>query len=167
MELKEENPMRTNELNTFLFAWNPVKFDWPEIGEQSQLLRSGRRVIESWSCASHKKIKHGDRAFLSLVGAEPRGIFASGYVASDPFIGRNRRGKDNYRVLIDFDVLLDPKKDHVLPLEIIRIGRLEKQQWAPQGSGISIKPELTEELEALWQDFLSTEKVQVRTNHRE
>ena len=93
-----------------------------------------------------------------LVGAEPRGIFASGYVASEPFFGKNHRGKENYRVLVDFDVLLNPNKETILTLDILKIGRMEKQQWSPQGSGISIKPELTEELEALWQDFLKTEK---------
>src|SRR6187402_3597298 len=102
--------MNTTNINTFLFAWNPVKFEWPEIGEQSALLRSGEKVIESWSCASHKKIKKGDRAFVSIVGSGQRGIFASGFVVSEPFIGKNRRGRDAYRVLIDFDVLLDTNK---------------------------------------------------------
>ncbi|MES2133580.1 MAG: hypothetical protein V4506_14625 [Bacteroidota bacterium] len=144
-------------INTFLFAWNPIKFAWPEIKDLSEQLKRGKKVTEDWSCASHKKIKKGDRAFLSLVGVEPRGIFASGYVASEPFIGKNKRGKENYRVLIEFDVLLNPDKETILTLDIIKIGKLEKQQWTPQASGISIKPEITEELEALWQDFLTGE----------
>lgn len=136
-------------LPTFLFAWNPVKFEWPEIGELSWQLRQGKKVIEDWSCASHKKIKKGNRAFVSHVGAEPRGLFASGFVASDPFISRNKNGKEHYRVLIDFDVLLVPATEKILTLDILKIGRLEKQTWAPQGSGIVIKPELVEELELL------------------
>jgi len=144
--------------NTFLFSWNPIKFNWPEIGEQSELLRSGGKVEDSWTCASHKKVKPGDRAFLSLVGLEPRGIFASGYISSEPFIGKNRKGNNAYRVLIDFDVLLDPAHEQILTLDILNIGRMEKQLWTPQASGIAIKSELLEELEALWQDFISSRK---------
>lgn len=147
--------MNHKEINTFLFAWNPIKFAWPEIKTLSEQLKHGKKVTEDWSCASHKKIEKGDRAFLSLVGVEPRGLFASGYVASEPFIGKNKRGKENYRVLIEFDVLLDPSEESILTLDILKIGKMEKQQWAPQASCISIKPEITEELEALWQDFLS------------
>lgn len=140
--------------NTFLFAWNPVKYPWPEIGEQCELVRSGEKLIESWSCASHKKIQHGDRAFLVLVGAEPRGIFGSGHIVSEPFIGKDHRGKDNHRVLIEFDILLDPHNESILSIDLLTIGKMARQVWAPQASGIAIKPEITEELELLWEDFL-------------
>jgi 5-methylcytosine-specific restriction protein A len=141
--------------STFLFAWNPIKYEWLEIGERIEELKRGEIVREDWSCAS-KKVKLGDRAFLSIVGAEPRGIFASGHVASELFIGENHRGKQANRIMIEFDVLLDPAKESILTLDILNIGSLEKQLWTPQASGISIRPELTEELEALWQDFLKT-----------
>ncbi len=141
--------------NTFLFAWNPVKYEWREIGERIQALKRGESVKEDWSCAS-KKVKPGDRAFLSVVGVEPRGIFASGYVASDLFLGKNHKGKMANRVMIEFDVLLNPLNESILTLDILNIGNLEKQLWTPQASGISIRPELVEELEALWQDFLKT-----------
>jgi hypothetical protein len=142
--------------NTFLFSWNPIKFRWPEIGEQSELLRNGGKVEDSWTCASHKKVQTGDRAFFSIVGVKQRGIFASGYISSPPFIGKNRKGNDAYRVRVEFDVLLDPATEPILTLDILNIGRMEKQLWTPQASGIAIKAELLEELEALWQDFLST-----------
>jgi 5-methylcytosine-specific restriction protein A len=148
-----------NELkNTFLFSWNPVKYSWPELGEQIDLMKRGGKVKEDWTCASHKKIKKGDRAFVSCVGMEPRGIFASGYVSSEPFIGRNRKGNDAYRVFIDFDTLLDPFNESILTLDVLKIGQMEKQLWTPQASGIAIKPELLEELEALWKDFLSSKE---------
>jgi hypothetical protein len=140
-------------MNTYLFAWNPVKYEWHGIDECIEALKRGESVKEDWSCAS-KKVKPGDRAFLSVVGAEPRGIFASGYVASDLFLGKNHRGHMANRVMIAFDVLLNPAKESILTLDILNIGNLEKQLWTPQASGISIRPGLVEELEALWQDFL-------------
>ena len=140
---------------TFLFSWNPVKYDWPEIGEQSVLVRKGGNVQDDWSCASHKKVKPGDRAFFSLVGVKQRGIFASGHIVSEPFIGKNHKGNDAYRVRVEYDVLLDPATEPILTLDILSIGRMEKQLWTPQASGITIKAELVEELEAVWEDFLS------------
>jgi hypothetical protein len=142
-------------LPAFLFAWNPLKYDWPEIGECIQKLKQGERVTENWSCSS-KQVKPGDRAFLCIVGAQPRGIFASGYVASELFMGENHRGKKANRILIEFDVLLNPAKESILTRDILTIENLEKQLWTPQASGISIKADLVGELEALWQDFLQT-----------
>lgn len=142
--------------NTFLFSWNPIKFPWPELGEQSEWVSSGEKVEDSWTCASHKKIQVGDRAFISLVGVENRGLFASGYVSSPPFVGKNRKGNDCYRVFVAFDVLLDPSKEAILTLDILNMGKTSKQLWTPQASGITIRPEVVEELELLWEDFLST-----------
>jgi len=139
----------------FLFAWNPVKYEWHEINECIEALKKGESVKQDWSCAT-KKVNPGDRAFLSVVGTPIRGIFASGYVASELFIGENHRGKMANRIMIEFDVLLNPVKEPILTLDILNIGPLQKQLWTPQASGISIKPELVEELEALWKDFLST-----------
>lgn len=144
--------------NTFLFSWNPIKFPWPELEEQCKRLQKGEIVEEDWTCASHKKVRPGDRAFVTYVGAEPRGIFASGFISSEPFPGKNRKGNDAYRVLIKMDVLLNPRNESILTLDILKVGRLEKQLWTPQASGILIKPEFTEELEALWLDFLSSKK---------
>jgi 5-methylcytosine-specific restriction enzyme A len=141
-------------MNTFLFAWNPVKWPWPEIGECVALLKSGKKVTESWNCVSHKKVKPGDRAFFSKVGTEPRGIFASGYVRSEPFLSKGRKGTDIYCVIVEFDVLLDPATTPILTLDILKIGKLERQLWTPQSSGIIIKPEFAEELEMVWGDFL-------------
>ncbi len=141
-------------MNTFLFAWNPVKWPWPEISECVALLKSGKKVTESWTCVSHKKIKPGDRAFFSKVGANPRGIFSSGQIISQPFLSRCRNGKDIYCVMIEFDVLLDPDTTPILTLDILAIGKLEKQLWTPQSSGITIKREYAEELELVWKNFL-------------
>jgi hypothetical protein len=146
-----------NHLNTFLFVWNPAKWPWPEIREDIYRLKKGEKLIESWNCVSHKKVKPGDRAFISRVGSEPRGLFASGYIDSLPFLAKSRKGKAIHHVCINFDVLIDPDQDPILTTDLLNIGTLSKQLWTPQSSGITIKPELTGELGALWQDFLKSE----------
>jgi 5-methylcytosine-specific restriction protein A len=150
-------------INTFLFAWNPDKWKWTTLEQSIEQLENSGKVTERWSCVSHKTIKPGDRAFLVRLGSEPRGIFAAGYVVSEPFLSKHWSGedKDVYRVLIDFEVLLNPENESILTLDILKTGNLEKQQWTPQSSGISIKPELVEELEAVWFDFLTTQKIRL------
>jgi 5-methylcytosine-specific restriction protein A len=150
-------------INTFLFAWNPDKWKWTTLEQSIEQLENSGKVTERWSCVSHKTIKPGDRAFFVRLGSEPRGIFAAGYVVSEPFLSKHWSGedKDVYRVLIDFDVLLNPENEPILTFDILKTGYLEKQQWTPQSSGISIKPELVEELEAVWFDFLTTQKIRL------
>lgn len=150
--------MNSSTLNTYLFVWNPHKWKWPELSDDCATVQRGGRVEEEWNCVSHKKVRRGDRAFFSRVGSDPRGIFASGHIVSEPFLSKSRKGKDIYHVRVSFDLILDPDKEAILTVDILNIGKLAKQLWTPQASGISIKPGLTEELEALWRDFLENEK---------
>jgi 5-methylcytosine-specific restriction protein A len=150
-------------VSAFLFAWNPNKWNWTTLDQIIEQLENSGKVTERWSCVSHKTIKPGDRAFLVRLGSEPRGIMAAGYVASEPFLSRHWGGedKDVYRVLIDFEVLLNPATEPILTLDILKTGNLEKQQWTPQSSGISIKAELIDELESVWFDFLTSQDIRV------
>jgi hypothetical protein len=142
-------------MRAFLFGWNPVKFEWADLDDDIARLRSGEVLEDNWSAASHKTIKPGDRAFVVRVGVEPKGIFASGIISSEPYVAY-RNGRHYYRVNIQFDTLLNPDKEPILTLDILKTGNLAKQTWTPQASGISIKPELVDELEGVWQDFLET-----------
>ena len=142
-------------MRAFLFGWNPVKFEWADLDEDIAKLRSGRVLEDNWSAASHKTIKPGDRAYVVRLGVEPKGIFASGIITSEPFVAY-RNGRHYYRVNIQFDTLLNPDRELILTLDILKTGDLTKQTWTPQASGISIKPELVDELEGVWKDFLET-----------
>ena len=88
---------------------------------------------------------------------------ASGYATTIPFPDVHwRKGKQDRKtnyIYIDFDVLLNPEKEPILSLDLLNTGQLAAQQWTPQTSGISIRPNLVEELEALWFDFLTTSPI--------
>ncbi|MBS1596007.1 MAG: HNH endonuclease [Bacteroidetes bacterium] len=64
-------------------------------------------------------------------------------------------GKDKLvpRAFVEFETLFDPDK-MILPIELLKIGELGNQNWSTQRSGIKIRPELVDDLEALWFDFL-------------
>lgn len=154
--------------NSYLFVWNPNKWSqWtdpnnePYIEKNIEELKNTGKVTLMWSCRSHKSIRPGDRAFLARVGSTPRGIFASGKVVSEPFLSQHWSGddKDVPRVLIEFDTLLNPEKEPILTVDNLDKGNLSKQTWTPQSSGISIRPEVADELEEEWFEFLRTQNI--------
>lgn len=143
-------------MKAYLFGWNPVKFKWEGMDKDIQKLKTTGKLIDNWSVASHKTIQPGDRAYLVRLGVEPRGIFASGFIESDPYLA-SRKGRIYHRIDIALDVLLNPDKERILTFDILKTGNLAEQTWAPQASGISIRQHLVEELEGVWQDFLHSE----------
>jgi 5-methylcytosine-specific restriction protein A len=147
-------------MNSYLFAWNPTKWNWKNLEDAVQQLAEGGNHSEMWSCRSYKTIKPGDRAFIVKLGTEPKGIFASGIITTYPFLAQHWSGENRLvqRVMIEFDVLLNPEKDPILDLDILNLGMLSKQTWTPQSSGISIKSEVVDELEGVWFDFLKTHR---------
>ena len=137
-----------------MFGWNPLKWEWKAIDDDIAKLHAEGKLEENWSVASHKTIQPGDRAYIVRLGLEPKGIFASGYISSEPYLA-SRKGRIYHRINIRLDVLLNPDKQPILTMDILKTGNLAAQNWTPQASGISIRPELADELEGVWQDFLS------------
>jgi 5-methylcytosine-specific restriction protein A len=147
--------------NTYLFTWNPEKWNWAGLEQNIEELNNTGKVTLKWSCRSYKSIRPGDRAFLARVGSAPRGIFASGKVVSEPFLSQHWNGedKDIPRVLIEFDILLNPDKEPILTIDNLEKGNLAKQTWTPQTSGISLRKEAIDELEEEWFEFIITQNV--------
>src|SRR5471030_1579122 len=133
-------------MKAYLFGWNPIKFKWEDLDDDIAELKAKGTIQDHWSVVSHKTIKPGDRAYVVRVGLEPKGIFASGYIASEPYPAF-RKGRHYYRINIAFDVLLHPDKQQILTLDILKTGNLALQTWTPQASGISIRAQLVDELE--------------------
>jgi predicted HNH restriction endonuclease len=152
----------------YLFAWNPNNwFQWkdpnnvPYIEQNIEELQNTGKVTLMWSCSSYKSIRPGDRAFLVKLGSNARGIMASGKIVSEAFLSKHWSGEDKEvpRVLIEFDVLLNPEKEPILLLDNFDTEILSKQTWTPQSSGISIKAEVIDHLEQKWFDFLITQNI--------
>jgi len=148
-------------MNTYLFLWNPKKWTWTTLEQDIEQVDFTGRCSQRWSCGNTKSIQLGDRIFLLKVGTEPKGIIAAGFATSTPFYERHWSGenKDTLYIDVDFEVLLNPDKEPILTVDILKTGNLANQNWRPMGSGNSIKPELVDELEAVWFDFLTTQKI--------
>jgi hypothetical protein len=55
---------------------------------------------------------------------------------------------------VRWEKLLNPETESILPREWLNEGALSRVNWNTQISGITIRPEAAEVLEARWADFL-------------
>lgn len=143
-------------MRTFLFLWNPKKWNWHSLESDIRLVDSTGHCNIRWSTGKNKSIKLGDRIFLLKVGTKPKGIIAAGFVSSEIYeeIHWKDKNKTALYVNVDFEVLLNPSIDSILSTEVLGIGKLANQNWQPMSSGITIKEDLADELELLWFEFL-------------
>lgn len=144
----------------FLFSWNPELWEWKDIQEKVEALEQEGKAMQAWTCQSYKRMRPGDRAFFVRLGSEPRGIFASGRIVSAPYPTQHSEDVDTtqHSVMIEFDYLLNPTLDPILSIERLTSAIVSQQNWTPEASGIAIRPEVVDELEEEWFEFL-------RSNH--
>ena len=148
-------------MNTYLFLWNPKKWSWTTLEQDIQQVELTGRCYQRWSCGNTKSIQAGDRVFLLKVGAELKGIIGAGFATSTPFLEQHwgTKNKEALYTDVEFEVLLNPEIEPILTVDILKTGSLSKQNWKPMASGISVKPDLVDELEAVWFNFLTTKKI--------
>ena len=150
------NSAMSNVVNAWLLCWNPKNFDWDNEEEEYsydtmiKTVKSGGAFVDSWRCVS-TKVKTGDRIFIIKLGTDPKGIFASGYAISDSFVT-----DDNVKCIdIALNNVLDYKTESIISQDVLK-SKFPDQQWSPQGSGISIKPEAAKWLIDNWNSFSTT-----------
>jgi 5-methylcytosine-specific restriction protein A len=160
--LNTPNNFNGNNTNSFLFAWNPNKWEWSDLNESIEHLENVGYVERRWSCGNSKSIKKGDRVFLIRLSKEPRGIMGSGFAKSSYYVAPHwdgTKGKTSNYVDIEFDILINPSKNVLFDKTFLdNIDPQNLQQWFPQQSGISIKPEVIDSLESKWFDFITENK---------
>jgi 5-methylcytosine-specific restriction protein A len=149
-------------VSTFLFTWNPQKWNWIDLQESIDHLENVGYIARRWSCGNSKNIKKGDRVFLVRLGEEPRGIIGSGYAKSSYYVSPHwdgTEGKTANYIDIEFDILINPEKNKPFSKDDLdKVDPNKTQQWFPQQSGISIKPEILSSLESNWFDFIRENK---------
>lgn len=147
-------------MTTYLLTWNPAHFPWEDLDKDINTIKSEGHLSGNWSCGSTKKIVSTDRVFLIKLGAEPRGIVASGFVISDVYEDehwdedKRNAGINALYVKVDFDTILNPDMD-IFQREWLTQGIYTKVHWSPQGGGITIPDDVAEQLELDWARFLN------------
>lgn len=141
---------------TFLFAWNPKKWDWKEGELTKRVLKVAATgsAEDSWSCGNRKDLPVGSRFFLIRLGKEPKGIVGSGQTTSDPQPGPHwdaaleRQGKEALYVDLKFDFL---SKEPLIRWDELQKSPYSNVSWGIQASGVLLPDSVADDLEKLWQ----------------
>ena len=139
---------------TYLFAFNPAIWSWPELPQDIRKLARRGHLDRGWSCGRHRNIEPGSRAFFVRVGVEPKGIFGSGVTLTAPETRphwqeeRAAAGATYNRTtlrlerlfalpLVTFDELTEPP--------------FRRFRWGIRSSGTYLPETIADALEDLWE----------------
>jgi 5-methylcytosine-specific restriction enzyme A len=133
-------------MKSFLLNWNPKTWDWATLDDEIQEVTLYGSLIRPWRCLS-KQVQVGDRMFLVRLGIEPKGVFGSGYAASQSYLDED--GINCVDIQIDFLINPIANPERLLTLNSLK-ENMPDQHWTPEGSGIRIRESVIEKLETLW-----------------
>jgi hypothetical protein len=145
-------------VSTYLLTWNPNKWSWEDLEHAIASTRAGKLYRARWNVHAHKQIAVNDRVFLLRQGSPPKGVVASGVVVNGPYVGKHwdpeKQDVDVHHVDVDFDTILDPSKQEVFPRDALFTPGLKAGVWDTQISGVQLPPEIAENFEHSWQDWV-------------
>jgi len=142
---------------TYLFAWNPKLWPWPELsGLRSRVKRRGFVDIE-WSSGRTRQIEPGSRAFMIRLGLPPKGVIGSGVTISAPRAALHWR--EEKAALGTMTNYLDLRLEHLLETPLISFDDLarppfSRYRWGIRQSGAYLPESLADVLEPLWEKRL-------------
>ncbi len=141
---------------TYLFSWNPTRWDWRNIGEQADQVARGAPLVRQWSCGSNRRIFNGDVAYFIRQGREPRGLFAraeiirGSYEAANVDVQDANRGRNTLVVDLRFTTLLNAVNKVALSSADLKSGVFGKFVWDIRESGVKIPDPIAAALEEAW-----------------
>jgi len=139
---------------TYLFAWNPKLWDWPDLpGDARRISRRGY-VDTEWSSGRARNLEPGSRAFLVRLGVPPKGIFGAGTVMTAPVErvhwreDKAREGRTTNFVMLRLDSLFEMP---LVTFEALARPPFSRYRWAVRQSGTRIPGTIADALESLWE----------------
>ncbi len=139
---------------TYLFAWNPSLWAWPELpADMRRLARRGHLDTE-WSAGRTRSIEVGSRAFLVRVGVAPKGLFGAGYTLTEPQAAPHWRPEKAAAGATTQYLRLRLEMLRPLPFvtyDDLAVPPFARFRWGVRASGVRIPSTLAEQLEDLWE----------------
>lgn len=139
---------------TYLFAWNPDLWNWPEMAQDMRKLARRGHVDTEWNSGRVRNIEIGSRAFLVRVGVPPKGIFGAGYTLTEPVPTphwrpeRRAAGAVQQRLWLRLQFLQPLPPVTYDDLALPPFGRF---RWGVRSSGVRVPSTLADALEDLWE----------------
>lgn len=139
---------------TYLFAWNPGIWNWPELTRDIRKLARRGHLDTRWSCGRHRNIEPGSRAFLVRLGVAPKGIFGSGVTLTVPAPGRHwieekaaAGFSTNYTTLRLERLIEQP----LITFDELAVPPFRRFRWGMRSSGTYLPQPIADALEELWE----------------
>jgi 5-methylcytosine-specific restriction protein A len=139
---------------TYLFAFNPAIWNWPELPKDIRKLARRGHLDTTWSCGRHRNIEPGSRAFLVRLGIAPKGILGSGVTLTAPETRPHWReeraaaGHTYNRTML--------RLEHLFELPLVTFDDLAEPpfrrfRWGVRSSGTYLPESIADALEDLWE----------------
>jgi len=139
---------------TYLFAWNPALWPWPDLAQDRRRLARRGHVDVEWNSGRVKRIEPGSRAFLVRLGVPPKGIFGAGIVLTAPVEGPHWRedraaaGATSNAVRLRLEALLATPP---VTFDDLAQPPFSRFRWGIRQSGTRLPSSLADRLEDLWE----------------
>jgi 5-methylcytosine-specific restriction protein A len=141
-------------LPTYVFAWNPKLWGWPELArDRRRIARRGHVDIE-WACGRTRAIDPGSRAFFVRLGVPPKGIIGSGHTLTAPETRIHWRpekaavGTQTNYLMLRLEVLTDTP---LITFEELARPPFSRFRWAVRQSGMRLPSSIADALEPWWE----------------
>jgi 5-methylcytosine-specific restriction enzyme A len=139
---------------TYLFAWNPSLWRWPELPDDIRRLKRRGHVDIEWNAGRVRNVEIGSRAFLVRVGVPPKGLFGAGYTltATSPEPhwqpAKAAAGSIVQRLTLRLEALrpLPP-----VTYDDLAVPPFARFRWGVRSSGVHVPSALADALEELWE----------------
>jgi 5-methylcytosine-specific restriction protein A len=139
---------------TYLYAFNPAIWSWPELADDIRTLARQGHLDTGWSCGRHRHIEPGSRAFLVRLGVPPKGIFGSGVSLTVPETRAHWIAEKAAAGFTTNHVKL--RLDHLFETPLITFDELDvppfrRYRWGVRSSGTYLPEAIADALEDLWE----------------
>lgn len=140
----------------YLIIWNPKKWEWEDWKADFNAVKKKGRCEGHWSCGMRRHLPPGSRLFLMRKATPQRGIVASAWSTDVPVEGDHwGNGDSAFYVPLEFDAMVEPYGDGLLPVDALQTGATAQVNWDTQGGGIEIPDDALTRLETLWEQCLA------------
>jgi 5-methylcytosine-specific restriction protein A len=139
---------------TYLFAWNPSIWNWPDMPKDIRQLRRRGHFDTEWNSGRVRNIEIGSRAFLVRVGVPPKGIFGAGHTLTTPVPTAHWRPEKAATGAIQQRLTLRLEELHTLPpvtYDDLAARPFARFRWGVRSSGVRVPSTLADALEDLWE----------------
>jgi 5-methylcytosine-specific restriction protein A len=140
---------------TYVFAWNPNLWGWPELPDDIRKLRRRGHVDVEWSSGRARAIEPGSRAFFIRLGVPPKGVIGSGHTLTAPESRIHWRPEKAARGTSTNYLQL--RLEFITDLPLITFEELAKPpfsrfRWGVRQSGTRMPSSVADALEPWWEE---------------